>query len=75
VNSWLRDDPRVAPIVVLHLLENRVSKTEIEVLTARFKTQDVLMAKLHKDLDTVMSKVNAWGPAKKRQAGDEEGEV
>jgi hypothetical protein len=74
VAAKFRNDPRVTPIVVLHLLENRVSKTEIEVLTARLKTQDVLMAKLRKDLDAVTSKINARGPAKKRRAGDEEGE-
>ena len=72
VTAEFRNDPRVAPIVVLHLLENRVSKTEVEVLTARLKAQDALMAKLRKDLDAVTSKVAARGPAKRKKAGEED---
>jgi hypothetical protein len=67
VTASFRNDPRVAPIVVLHLLENRVSKSEVEVLTAKLKTQDVMMAKLRKDLDAMVSKVNLRGPAKKKR--------
>jgi hypothetical protein len=59
-------DPRVAPIVVLHLLENRVSKAEIEVLTSKLKAQDLLFVKLQKDFNALTSKVNTRGAVKKR---------
>jgi ppGpp synthetase/RelA/SpoT-type nucleotidyltranferase len=57
VKAEFRNDPRVALIMVLHLLENPMGKSEIEVLTTRLKSQDLIMAKLCKDLDAVTSKV------------------
>ncbi len=54
VSAKFQNDPRVAPIVVLHLLENRVSKAEIEVLTAKLKAHDTVMLKLQKDLDLAL---------------------
>lgn len=46
-----RNDPRVAPIIVLHLLENRVGKSEMEKLEKRVLSQDAIIAKLRKDVD------------------------
>jgi hypothetical protein len=74
VAAEFRNDPRVAPIVVLHLLENRVTKVEVEDMQARLKAQDLTIAKMRKDLDGLVSKVNnkTSGKKKKGQEDDEE---
>jgi hypothetical protein len=74
VAAEFRNDPRVVPIVVLHLLENRVTKVEVEDMQARLKAQDLTIAKMRKDLDGLVSKVNnkTSGKKKKGQEDNEE---
>jgi hypothetical protein len=67
------NDPRVAPIVVLHLLENRVSKLEVELLQTRMKNQETAHAKLCKEIDALQSHVTSMpggGRKKKKGAGE-----
>jgi hypothetical protein len=71
VAAEFRNDPRVAPIAVLDLLENRVNKCEVEAMHARIKTQDVAMAKMRKELDGLVSKVNSKLSGKKKRNNDE----
>jgi hypothetical protein len=68
------NDPRVAPIVVIHLLENRVNKCEVEAMHAQIKTQDVAMAKMRQELDGLVSKVSSKLSGKKKRNNDEDKE-
>jgi hypothetical protein len=61
ITAEFRNDPRVAPIIVLHLLENRVSRAMVEKIEKRMTAQDALIAKLRKDLDACTSKKNQPG--------------
>jgi hypothetical protein len=70
IGAEFRNDPRVAPIVVLHLLENRVSKVEVELMQTRLKTQESAHAKLRKEFDALQSRVTSMpgGGRKKKKA-------
>jgi hypothetical protein len=72
IGAEFRNDPRVAPIVVLHLLENRVSKLEIELMQTRLKNQETAHAKLPKEFDALQSRVTSLpgGGKKKKKKGD-----
>jgi hypothetical protein len=68
------NDPWVAPIVVLHLLENCMTKAEVEGMQARLKAQDLTIAKMRKDIDGLVSKVNNKTSSKKKKGNDEDEE-
>jgi hypothetical protein len=63
VKAEFRNNPRVAPIVGLHLLENRVTKTEVDALQGRLKEQGATILKMRKDMDALISRVNKKFPA------------
>jgi hypothetical protein len=68
IGANFRNDPRVAPIVVLHLLENRVSRLEVDALQVRMKTQEAAHSKLRKEFDALHSKVtNMPGGGRKKK--------
>ena len=72
IGAEFRNDPRVAPIVVLHLLENRVSKLEVEQMQSRLKDQESAHAKLRREFDALQSRVTNMpgGGKKKKKKGD-----
>jgi hypothetical protein len=59
-----RNDPRVAPIIVLHLLENRVGRCELEKLEKRMVSQDAVIAKMRKDMDKLTTSLGKQGKRK-----------
>jgi hypothetical protein len=63
IKAEYRHDPRIAPIIVLHLLENRISRAEIETLSATVTSQAAAISKLRKDIDSITSKMNKGKPA------------
>jgi hypothetical protein len=61
--KW-RNDPRVAPIIVLHLLENCVGRCKLEKLEKRVVSQDALIAKMRKDMDKLTTSLGKQGKRK-----------
>jgi hypothetical protein len=59
-----RNDPRVAPIIVLHLLENRVGRCKLEKLEKRMMSQDTVIAKMRKDMDKLTTSLGKQGKRK-----------
>jgi hypothetical protein len=76
IGAEFRNNFCVVPIVVLHLLENRVSKVEVELMQTRLKTQESSHAKLRKEFDALQSRVTSMpggGRKKKRAVEDANG--
>jgi hypothetical protein len=69
--SEFRNDPRVAPIIVLHLLENRVGKTDLERIEKRMLSQDALILKLRKDVDKLNTAAGHKGKKARFDDADE----
>ena len=67
VAAEFRNDPRVAPIVVLHLLENRVNRANVDTLQEKLSSQERTIAKLSKDLDAITSVVNKGEAPRRRR--------
>jgi uncharacterized coiled-coil protein SlyX len=62
VKAEYRHDPRIAPIIMLHLLENRISRAELEKLEATVGTQATALARLRKDVDALTTRVGKLDP-------------
>jgi hypothetical protein len=58
------NDPRVAPIIVLHLLENQVGRCELKKRERQMAAQDTVIAKLRKDVDKLNTSMGKQGKKK-----------
>lgn len=67
IDSDFRNDPRIAPVIVMHLLENRVGKQDMELLKAKSLANNVLILKQGRDIDKLVQTVNEL--KRKGQAG------
>jgi hypothetical protein len=71
ITANFRNDPRVAPIIVLHLLENRVSPSTIADIEKRLTHQDGVIKKLRSELDSATSKIKGKKKKAPTTSGDE----
>jgi hypothetical protein len=58
IDADFRNDPKIAPVIVLHLLENRVSRQDVDSLQTKIQTQSGLLQQQRRDLDKMISTVN-----------------
>jgi hypothetical protein len=74
INADFRNDPRIAPVIVLHLLENRVGRQDVDVLRQKLVAQSTLLVNQRKDIDKLIQTVNDLkrvGGGPRRGRGDE----
>jgi hypothetical protein len=58
IDADFRNDPRIAPVIVLHLLENRVGRHEVESLKEKIQTQNAQMTTQRRDIDKLIQTVS-----------------
>ena len=58
IDADFRNDPRIAPVIVLHLLENRVGRQDVEQLKVKLQAQNTLITTQWRDIDRLISSVN-----------------
>jgi hypothetical protein len=66
INADFRNDPRIAPVIVLHLLENRVGRADVDAIKQKVALQTVRMDCQAKEIDKLIQTVNEL---KRRGAG------
>jgi hypothetical protein len=59
IDADFRNDPKIAPVIVLHLLENRVGRADVDALKQKLQDQANLICCQRRDLDKLVSLVNA----------------
>jgi hypothetical protein len=78
IDADFRNDPKIAPVIVLHLLENRVGRSDVDALKQKLGAQDNTITGLRRDLDKMVSAVatlkNRGGQRNGRGAADSGGE-
>ena len=67
VEANFRNHPKIAPVIVMHLFENRVGRHEVELLKERLLLQQTLISGQHKQLDKLIHTVSNW---KGKRAGE-----
>jgi hypothetical protein len=65
INADFRNDPRIAPVIVLHLLENRVGRQDVDRLKVTLQTQCLQLIAQRRDIDKLITTVTEL----KRKAG------
>jgi hypothetical protein len=55
IDADFRNDPRIAPVIVLHLLENRVGCQDFDLLKAKGQAQALQLVKQRSDIDKLIS--------------------
>jgi uncharacterized membrane protein YgcG len=59
IDADFRNHAMIAPVIVLHLLENRVRRTEVDGMKAKLQAQANLLIVQRRDHDKLVSQVNA----------------
>jgi uncharacterized coiled-coil protein SlyX len=71
IRAEYRHDPRIAPIIVLHLLENRISRVELDTLKNTVATQAMALAKMRKEIDGLTTRLSRVDPKGMKPKPDE----
>jgi hypothetical protein len=58
IDADFRNDPKIAPVIVLHLLENRVGRADLEALQKKLQDQSILITRQRCEFDKLVSTVN-----------------
>jgi hypothetical protein len=58
INADFRNDPRIAPVIVLHLLENCVGRQDVNLLRQKLVAQSVQLTNQRKDIDKLVQTIN-----------------
>jgi hypothetical protein len=73
IDADFRNHAMIAPVIVLHLLENRVGRTEVDGLKAKLQAQANLLIVQRRDHDKLVSQVNALKGQPGRGTGGRQG--
>ena len=57
INTDFCNDPRIAPVIVVHLLENWVGHQDVDVLTSKLQTQGTQLLSQKKDINKLIQTV------------------
>jgi hypothetical protein len=74
ITAEFRNDPRIAPIIVLHLLETRIGRSDLERLEKLQNQHEATIKGLRKELDSWVSRVASMQgvpPVAKKPANDQ----
>jgi hypothetical protein len=59
IDADFRNDPKIAPVIVLHLLENRVGQADLDGLKQKLQDQASTITGQRRDIDKLVSAVAA----------------
>jgi hypothetical protein len=69
IDADFRNDPRIAPVIVLHLLENRVGRQDFDLLKAKAQAQSLQLTKQGAAIDKLITLTNELKRAKGKGGG------
>jgi hypothetical protein len=69
-----RNDPRIAPVIVMHLLENRVGRADVDLMKVKMQAQSVMLTKQGSAIDKLIQTVNELKRKKGGNGGGRQGE-
>lgn len=58
IDADFRNGPKIVPVIVLHLLENRVGRHDVDSLGQKLQDQSALVVAQRRDLDKLISTVS-----------------
>jgi hypothetical protein len=73
IDADFRNDPKIAPVIVLHLLENRVGRADVDALKQKLQDQANLITCQRRDLDKLVSTVNGLKKQAEQRGGQRGG--
>jgi hypothetical protein len=69
IDADFRNDPKIAPVIVLHLLKNRVGRHDVDSLAQKLQAQTAVITAQRRDLDKLISTVAALKKQADRKVG------
>lgn len=69
IDADFRNDPRIAPVIVLHLLENRVGRQDFDLLKAKAQAQSLQLTKQGAAIDKLITLTNELKRTKGKGGG------